>query len=63
MINRSSSMSYSLYTEIKCQSDLAAAEKLKTAMQECQESSMVSLSLGRKQYLVLLEPVMGVSVE
>lgn len=62
VINTSSSMSYSLYTEIKCKTDAAAAEKLKEAMGELQESGMVSITLGQKSYLVLLEPVMGLDI-
>lgn len=63
VVNMVSSMNYDLYGKIVCQGNLEVSEQLKTAMEEAREGTAIGFSMGKKRYMVLLEPVIGVGIE
>lgn len=63
VVNMVSSMSYELYEKIVCQDNAEVSGRLKTAMTEARESTAIGVSIGKKSYVILLEPVIGVGIE
>ena len=63
VVNTASSMSYDLYEKIVCQGNTEVSGKLKTTMENARESTAIGVTVGKKSYMIVLEPVIGVGVE
>ena len=63
VVNMTSSMSYDLYGKILCQGNTEVSQRLRSTMENARESTAIGVSVGKKDYMVVLEPVIGVGVE
>ena len=63
VVNTGSSMSYDLYGQIVCQGNTEVSRLLKTTMENTRESTAVGVTVGKKDYMIVLEPVIGVGIE
>ena len=63
VVNMTSSMSFELYGKILCQGDAAVYGKLKTAMENAAGSTAIGVNVGNKDYMIVLEPVIGVGID